>query len=301
MTETRSGRCVFWRVFFAFSLGALMIGLTEKGFAKGAYALYQFSGSHDSKCVPNVSNPTSVLKQNGIRVIGAASQGELQSLGNGIAKVQHLLGGRTLPASWRVGYSYVTSPNTQGKFTWNQGLSRANFITVRRPAGSNGGQNETRLMHELGHKVGAAGNYGKYNASVKGCHISPYCTSRMRGRNEEFAESFAAFVTRPAYLKSVCPDAYDFFARQVFPGSNAAASCGQSLDGEESLLLASAESRPSNGGYVRNRCTKNLFCWLFKIGCPPCADTGDSGSAGASGSSGGGNQTTRGSNHGGQR
>ncbi|HRO66581.1 MAG TPA: hypothetical protein PL182_03345 [Pseudobdellovibrionaceae bacterium] len=300
MTEERSGRCVFRRAFFAFFWGLLALGTTERSFAaKGAFALYQFTDSHDSKCLPNVSNPDSVLSKNGIRVIGASSSGERQSLANGIAKVQHLLGGRTFPSSWRVGYLYVNSPNSQGKFTWNQGLSRANFVTVRRPSGSTNGQNETRLMHELGHKIGGAGNYGKYNSSVRKCNITPYCSSHVRGRNEEFAEAFAAFVTRPASLKSVCPDAYNFFSKQVFPGSNAVADCGQSMDGEEAMLLASAETNSGGAGYVRNRCTKNLFCWLFKIGCPPCAESDDtaSGTNGAGGAGG----TTRGSNHGGQR
>ncbi|MBX3041675.1 MAG: hypothetical protein KF789_13295 [Bdellovibrionaceae bacterium] len=280
MSETRSFLRAIQRGFFAIFLGTLFFTGQEARAARGAFALYQFDHSHDSKCVPTVSNPDSVLAQNGISTVGAASSGERQALANGIAKVQHLLGGRTLPSSWRTKVNYVTSPNAEGKFTWNQGLSMANAITVRRPQGSAGGMNETRLMHELGHKVGGAGNYGKYSASVGKCNISPYCSSRVRGRNEEFAEAFAAFVTRPSHLKTVCPDAYAFFEKQVFPGSNAAANCGESMDGE-GLMLAGAERRAGEGGFVRNRCSKNLFCWLFKIGCPPCADTSGSGTAGS--------------------
>ena len=292
MTETRFHRRLLGRVFLACSLGGLVFALSETAFSKGGYALYQFSGSHDSQCLPDVSNPSSVISRNGIRVTGNQTSGERQALANGLAKIEQLLGGRTLPASWRVGYNYVTTSNAQGKFTWNQGLSKAGFITVRRPAATNGGENETRLMHELGHKVGGAGFYGRYNASVKHCRITPYCSSHARGRNEEFAEAFAAFVTRPSYLKSVCPEAYDFFASQVFPRSNAIASCGKSTSGQEELLLASA--RTGGGTMVRNTCSKSLLCWLFKYKCPPCAQTTPSGG-------GTSERTNPGSNRGGQR
>lgn len=264
-----SSRAVLAMVFVAFLLPDR---------AQGAYALYQFEGSNDSKCVPKVSNPKGILSANGMRTQGGTGE-EMQSLANGIAKVQHLLKGRRLPSSWAMNIQYVTVPNSSGKWTWNQGLSRAGWMTVRRPRGSANGRNETRLIHELGHKVGASGGlYGRYNRAVgKKCRLTPYCShkSKWGARNEEFAETFAAFVTRPAALKSQCPQAYAFFSKQVFPGSNAVAECGDSFSGGTADASAEEEipkraqspgKKPENvrdeAEYDRSQC-KNLLCFLF--------------------------------------
>jgi hypothetical protein len=260
----------------------LFLSLAPLANAKPPHALYSFKGSADSKCVPKVSNPAGVLSRNGIGTRGNASAAEKQVLANGIGKIQQLLRGRPLPGSWRTTYNYISRPNHKGRYTWNQGIAA---INVRRPSGGSAGQNETRVIHELGHKVGNAGQYGRYKAFVgrRKCGITPYClTHKQTDRNEEFADSFAAFVTRPAQLKAVCPEAYAFFSTKVFPGSNAISTCGSTRDvgngGLQGRYFDSDDDRddgsvapraaPRGNGadrpeIVQKECT-NFFCRFFR-------------------------------------
>lgn len=256
-------------LFFVISLGFAVLSAESAQGARGAYALYQFNGSFDSKCVPRVSNPDAVLSQNGISTRGGATAAERQALANGIAKIQQLRGGQPLPGSWRTPYNFITTSNARGRYTWNQGAAA---INVRRPAGSNNGQNETRLIHELGHKIGNAGNYGDYNRAVgRRCGISPYCTAHANKRNEEFAEAFAAFVTRPSHLRTVCPEAYAYFSQKLFPGSDAVASCGDSPDTQLQQRWASTPERERQvytraATVVKDYYCESLLCFFFGIG-----------------------------------
>lgn len=181
--------------------------------AKTPFALYQYAGSAGGRCMaPPSSSPKSVLSRNGISYRGSPSSDEITSLAKGLEQIERLRGGSPLPKSWRTPYNYV---RTNGKSTWNQA---SYAINVRRPSGSSKGENVTRLMHELGHKVGNAGSYDDYRDYVgrNKCGITTYAKKKT---NEEFAEVFAAFVTWPDKLKETCPRSFRFFSQRLFPKS----------------------------------------------------------------------------------
>lgn len=188
--------------------------------AKVAYALYQHSGSKNGYCMaPPSGDPQAVLNRNGIKTSGNPRKAELKALAKGISQIERLNGG-PMPNKWKTTYNFINAGGA-----WNQGASS---INVRRPSGSDKGENVTRMMHELGHKVGNSGAYGDYNSYTKGksCGLTHYCKNRARGRNEEFAEVFAAYVVNPDLLKKNCPESYNFFNRRLFKaGETAQASC----------------------------------------------------------------------------
>jgi|GEM_PF-3566503 len=78
-----------------------------------------------------------------------------------------------------------------------------------------GTTNVALITHELGHYVGNKGMYGPYFRAVRGgCNVSGYAQTRHNGRNEEFAEAFAAYITNPELLSArggQCQKALDFF------------------------------------------------------------------------------------------
>ncbi len=83
------------------------------------------------------------------------------------------------------------------------------------------------LVHEIGHYVANRGNwYPKYEQAVrKRCQVSRYCTHTaanhaIQNRKEEFAEVFAAFLMATDRLKRDCPDAYQFFKKEMFNNSS---------------------------------------------------------------------------------
>lgn len=191
-----------------------------EAFARNPFALYQFAGADKGRCMaPLGANASDVLSRNGISYSGSPSYDEVKSLAKGVEQIERLRGGSSLPKSWRTRYNYV---RTSSKSTWNQGEYA---INVRRPGGSTKGSNVTRLMHELGHKVGNAGVYQEYKNYIgrNRCDITQYS---KRKSNEEFAESFAAFVTWPDKLEEKCPKSFRFFKNRLFPKSeNALATC----------------------------------------------------------------------------
>lgn len=204
-------------------LTLLAVLFSEASIAKGPYALYQFPTADTGRCMASLkSSPKDVLQRNGIGYRGTPTTAELKSLAKGLEQIERLRGGEALPKNWRTQYNYITSRNQKGKYTWNQGVSA---INVRRPKGSSKGENVTRLMHELGHKVGNTGAYGQYRRYVGKyrCQITNYCKHK---HNEEFAEAFAAYITMPDKLKTSCPRAFKYFSRKLFPESEGrVASC----------------------------------------------------------------------------
>jgi hypothetical protein len=226
----------------------LLVLLFKAPAASAYFALYQSAGASNGHCMAPLSGSAeSVLNRNGIGIKGAPSSSELNALAKGLEQIERLRGGEALPKSWQTPFNYIS---TSGKSTWNQGPSA---INVRRPSGSSKGENVTRLMHELGHKVGNAGVYAQYRNYIgkNRCRISPYCSEK---HNEEFAEAFAAFVTMPDKLKDSCPEAYAFFSKRLFPKSDSAiASCKgpgeivrESLSGQSSGASAPVRSQKRN-------------------------------------------------------
>lgn len=206
---------------FTFCAGFLFFLLSPiEAFSRSPFALYQFAGAEKGRCMaPLEANASDVLNRNGVSYSGSPTNDEVKSLAKGLEQIERLRGGYTLPKSWRTRYNYV---RTNSKSTWNQGEYA---INVRRPGGSTKGSNITRLMHELGHKVGNAGVYQEYKNYIgrNRCDITQYS---KRKSNEEFAESFAAFVTWPDKLEEKCPKSFRFFRNRLFPKSeNALATC----------------------------------------------------------------------------
>lgn len=76
------------------------------------------------------------------------------------------------------------------------------------------------LIHEFFHAAGQQKYYESYQGSVPTCRVTGYCThnGNENKRNEEFAEVGAMFVHSPDVLKSKCPEAYNFMAKNVFGG-----------------------------------------------------------------------------------
>lgn len=81
--------------------------------------------------------------------------------------------------------------------------------------------NVAHLMHEMGHRVGhyverGIKLYDRYDQLQVKCHLSSYSRKNKR---EEFAEVFAAFITRPELLSqgsSDCRKSFRFLAQDLF-------------------------------------------------------------------------------------
>ncbi|MGH1469228.1 MAG: hypothetical protein ACRBBP_10170 [Bdellovibrionales bacterium] len=99
---------------------------------------------------------------------------------------------------------------------------------------TDGGQhNCAGIVHELGHKIGNSSQdgstiYAQYNRAVSSrCRLSGYSSSTVRGRNEEFAENFAAYITNPGFFAGKgthCESSFNFFAN-LFGETNIQMSC----------------------------------------------------------------------------
>lgn len=206
-------------------------------------ALYKNEVFKSGSCMSHVSDREvgKVLNRNGVSYVGSPSAGELKSLATGLRQIERLLGG-ALPPSWRPKLRYVKAGGT-----WNYGLSKAGFITVKQHAPHGGGTNIGRLMHEYGHKIGNLGYYSKFSnfPGANRCNISAYAAE---SRNERFAESFEAFIVHPQHLKQKCPATYRFFETQMFPkasNSKNLALCGKSA--KQRSRSKSNPQRKSNG------------------------------------------------------
>lgn len=212
------------------------------------YTVFRYEAAAYGRCLPRTSGSAdAILARNGIRTRGRSTEAEQVALAKGIGQVENLLGS-PLPRKWQTTYNYITSPsNTR----WNQAVSA---IHVRRPPGTNQGENIARLVHELGHKVGNSGEYPRYRQAIRGqeCRISGYSAKR---NNEQFAEAFAAYITYPDLLAQKCPKAYAFFSQKLFPNSEGrVASCGSSRS-SRNFKASSDEPRPT----VKRRSFFDLF------------------------------------------
>ena len=178
----------------------------------GVFALYQNPVFGYGKCLPALVEPAkAILSRNGIQT-ERASVLEIAALAKGIAQVERLLG-KPIPNDYQYDYQWKEASGP-----WNSGLSRAGFVTVKRPRGSTKGQLTGRMMHELGHRFGHANgnqNYNEYRQHMRGkkCMITTYCGKSL---NEEFAEVFEAYVVHPDFLAKHCPDSYAYFKNKLF-------------------------------------------------------------------------------------
>lgn len=171
------------------------------------------------KQVPS-ANASSLKSQYGINTDGSSAAFVDQGIATAAERLKDL--GR--PAFMN-GMTIELFPGGRGAkcSSFTPGKKHVQIVTsCARSDGSIRNSNATSIslnvLHEVGHAVGQGNMYKSYQGSVSKCAISPYCTNNDNDnpRNEEFAEVFAAFVHAPSTLKSRCPDAYDFMAKNVF-------------------------------------------------------------------------------------
>lgn len=139
-----------------------------------------------------------------------ARPSEVQTLGTALVYIEKLNGGRPIERALgsESGYAF--------NFQNGTGNSRQETgqVHITRNGAKHNGNNVAQLVHELGHYIGNNGAYAPYGEAVghKYCVVSSYSNDNS---HEQFAEVFAAFVTRPALIKenssAACQAAYKFF------------------------------------------------------------------------------------------
>jgi hypothetical protein len=179
------------------------------------------------------SEARAVLRENNITFPGASSA-EVIALGKTVRQINSLNGDGFAPIN-----------GVEVEFNNKSGSSRqvsAKKIEICRNGHAHLG-NTGLLAHELGHVIGnykSGRFYSAYKSQIQpGCNVSRYSHtnySSTTARNEEFAESFAAFVTNPSLLQNggpSCQKALAFFKKE-FPK-------GQQAGCEGKTILANSE------------------------------------------------------------
>lgn len=231
----------------------LTLGFTAlTGFTPSAFALSVKADPIAIRgCISKipVASSKSIIDRYNYQLIGATTM-ETRSLGTTLAWIERLNGGKPFqPAIAHDGYGV--------RFREKKGHSaqRTGEIAINRNGALNYGENIAQLAHEIGHLVGNNGMYGDYRAAIGSTHRHPkYC--KVSGysddkANEQFAEVFAAFVTRPELIKSskdpVCKKAYAFFKR-AFTNGALADKCFDAQNDVKQKLMAIADGVPSAKG-----------------------------------------------------
>lgn len=160
---------------------------------------------------------------------------EIAALGTGLVWLEELNDGRPLDmATYRGANKYPFIFRNKGTHSQQ---TPAGIIISRRGA-MKFGSNVAQLIHELGHLVGNQGGYGDYYRHVgkAPCVVSGYSDDRF---NEQFAEVFAAFVTKPTLIKNnpstACKKAWNYFSNVMFSSGENAIAC---MRGKANELIA---------------------------------------------------------------
>jgi len=193
-------------------------------------------------CMPraSVADAEAAIHRFNLSTVNARPQ-EIQTLGTALIWIEKLNDGRPLSrAIPAAGYAY----NFQSAVMNSHQAD--NEIRVNRNGDKNYGENVAQLVHELGHLIGNRdpqakvdpdhNAYAEYYDFVgpRYCVVSSYSDDN---HHEQFAEVFAAFVTRPELLKNnpspACKKAYQFFATKIF--SNAGPTVLRCLNRQSTL------------------------------------------------------------------
>lgn len=204
----------FGRTFFVF---CIFLAYSSSSLAEILHTLKREIKAATGAClapVKDIHEAKEILKRNRIRVGKKANHKQIISIAVGVQQIELLAGG---PPDFIAGAYF--------KFPKRLPYSRQTPIAIEMGANHMDG-NIGHVMHELGHYVGNQGLYELYRANVGICHFTKYCKvhySKSRYRNEEFAETWAAFITHPELLKNSdqagCREAFDFFAELFGEGS----------------------------------------------------------------------------------
>ena len=184
-------------------------------------------------CMPRVqvAEAQAVLKRFNLAVANARPN-EIQTLGTALSWIEKLNDNRPLSRAVRAAlYTY--------NFQTQIGNSRQdpNEAVINRNGPKNYGENVAQLAHELGHLIGNSNGAGLPSpddniyidyinfVGARACMVSTYADDNS---HEQFAEVFAAFVTRPELIKTnpsaACKKAYEFLSTKLFaPSSDALA------------------------------------------------------------------------------
>ncbi len=184
-------------------------------------------------CLPRlkVADAEAVIKRFNLAVENARPA-EIQTLGTTLKWIETMNDNRPLSRAVRqVLYTY----NFQTKI----GNSRQDptHAIINRNGPKNYGENVAQLAHELGHLIGNSDSTGNPNPEDSTYidyvnHMGPknYClvsTYADDNSHEQFAEVFAAFVTRPELIKNnpsrACKKAYEFLSTKLFAATSDAA------------------------------------------------------------------------------
>ena len=177
-------------------------------------------------CVPAVSlrDSEQIILRFHLHPVNA-KESEIRTIGTALTWIEKLNDNRPLKQS-----SGGQNWDYNIQFFSRIGPSRqtGHGVEISRNGARNYGNNVAQIVHELGHFVGNNGAYDEYREAMDGelCNVSSYSMSRF---NEQFAEVFAAFVTKPSIIKNNksrgCRLAYKFMSEKMFSKGDLANLC----------------------------------------------------------------------------
>lgn len=199
-------------------------------------------------CLPvgtPVSNPNEILRRNQVRAHNGSGQSTIrdpndlrvQSLAR-IIKTIDEIGSGNFNLHRNVGFHFLNESGRSSQDSDTRITIRRQGQNQRGTGTSDGGRhNCAGLAHELAHKIGNSSQngstiYSQYFRAVgsRRCLLSGYSSyesTERNGRNEAFAEAFAAYITNPGFFAgkgASCEKAFNFFA-DLFGETNIQMSC----------------------------------------------------------------------------
>ena len=176
-------------------------------------------------CIPMVSleKANEEISKYNLRTVGAKPE-ELKTLGTGLFWLEKLDYGQPLDELNNAGPAYTITFADGSRFSHRT----PEGILIHRNGYHQFGRNEAQIIHEIGHQVGRHGAYEEYIKATRGqyCIVSGYSGANS---NEQFAEVFAAFVTKPSLIRNNgsvgCKRAYKYFSENLFANGELAGKC----------------------------------------------------------------------------
>lgn len=208
-------------------LGSLTAALTAAGDDRPSVpelprATFYVEQDTEVKCMARPANADELVRRAGIRVVSWFGNGSSVSIVGAILRETSRLSGEEFRPLRNFAFEVNRGWRIMGQQVYDSNLRMAKVIVTE-------ADNARLIIHEMGHvfgnapKAGGGTWYKAYNAAVpKACRHTEYAgVSHVKGsRNEEFAEAFAAYLTRPQLLLRsgpACMKAFAFFRKVAFP------------------------------------------------------------------------------------